>query len=1766
MARLFDMNLRWMNFLLFGLYYVPEIMSSSWQMSSMEAPSFSIEPPNSVYFSNTTGTLLNCQGHGYPQPNITWLMYNDKVVIEVPRLREIQPSGSLYFPPFPSQDYTPDIHTTIYKCALENPIGKIISRESQIKAVIVKTLGLVVENAVVFQGNVAMFKCQSPELISEHVVKTWFKTDDSKSGIEQAIPIYLGGRYVIALDGTLLVHNVVLEDRLDRYFCQVKNKYTGDQLTSQFAKIIVKQSIEEIRPTIKYHTNHLNVKTNQPIDILCLAEGYPPPSYKWFKVDHGSTQEVSIESLSVHPYQSLLRITSIPITGSRIIYKCEVSNKIGQDQREIIIAADTPFAVSIHPLKQVIDSGSTAIFNCSAQGTFLKPLYSWLKNGAPIIGFERYEISQEGNQLIIQNVMKNDDGIYQCLIRNPDTDDTAQASALLLLGAVSPELFNVFPEQIIQNNGFLSLRCIASGNPPPRIYWYLDGGLLLPQGDYVFGSYMHIDGNIVSYLNVSVADVLHGGYYSCLARNILGFRLYSAMVKIYGDPVARPPLNLTVRSDDDAYLQCPVAGYPIARTVWKKDMVSISNHSRHQLFDNGTLFIRSTQDISDSGLYVCTKINDKGQFATGNLYLKIMKPPVVTPFQFTKDLQQSERAQVSCTIKSGDLPMEFVWRKDNRILTTDNEIELQNFKFSSTIFFSNLKPHHAGLYTCIVSNFVASSNYSALLNIKAPPRWIVEPEDTSVLVNQPTVINCQAEGYPQPKIIWTKASNNHLLQSFNIFSDYDLTVLGNGSLTIQLTTRQYEDNYTCSAENGIGKLISKTVSLKVHIPAQFKEKIINKNGVGGSKVLLTCKAEGSKPLSIQWKPFVNNIKTKDTKDGVISEMLLESLNRNQTGVYICMASNSYGYDRMTINLVVKEPPVAPKQLKVVEAGTRWLEFSWEPVEIFITHYILQLCHNLCINWSNYTINGSLTHTKVSYLKPATIYIVQVVSVNDFGCSNPSQNVTVTTLGDKPSAPPDNLEAINIESNLVAVKWNPPEKNTWNGQILGYKLAYIDTNELSVINIKTIFGVSRCYFNITNLSPFTTYQITVRSFNELGFGPDSDFIRVVTKEGVPSEPPQNVKCLPLTTESLRMSWNPPPMVSHHGIILGYKIQYKKINQILGTYVANEMKRTTNLETNLHGLEKYTNYSIKVLAYTKVGDGVQSNTIYCVTEQDAPGSPENVKALTVTSNSVLVSWTPPIKSNGIIIKYVVHVKHNKVIEKEIVFGEKNTKIEVRHLKEFQRYEFWVTASTTAGEGQPSFRVIQSPNSRAPARVASFGDHINVVVGTKCLIECYTVGMPTPIVKWKQPEGTEVEVLTDGSLMIGPINDSSYEGNYTCHVENIFGRDQVSYMVHVLYPPEPPEFYVESISTEVILVQWRPIKQFDIVTTAYTLNYKLNDNPPEKVDIDSDNLTYYIRRLKCGSKYSVSMQTVNTVGISRFSQVKEVLTKGGVPDIPDKDTVLAINSTSLTFTFSTWPINLCSIHSFTCHYTLINEENAGIWIKMSKQKLTSDTFTISHLKPATVYTVRMIVHTEAGDRTWEHTLATRTLSGDIVQIQSNNKYDIIQSIAQLHKYVPVASALICLVSFCVCICVVIKRRKKESQYLRGSPIERESSVELEKQIEFTSFTMRNRGSSLNKSDEKTIEYEVSPYATFNVIQTTAPSISKTSSCHRTLSQSDCYEMPDQMNTYEVSYISNKQTFPVSTKLCRRTMSPVHFIEDLNNASYHNKMTSIRKQGLDI
>lgn len=149
--------------------------------------------------------------------------------------------------------------------------------------------------------------------------------------------------------------------------------------------------------------------------------------------------------------------------------------------------------------------------------------------------------------------------------------------------------------------------------------------------------------------------------------------------------------------------------------------------------------------------------------------------------------------------------------------------------------------------------------------------------------------------------------------------------------------------------------------------------------------------------------------------------------------------------------------------------------------------------------------------------------------------------------------------------------------------------------------------------------------------------------------------------------------------------------------------NEIKRTSNLETYLHALYKASNYSIRVLAYTTAGDGVTSHPIYCATDDDVPEPPASIKAAALTADSLLVSWLAPKHRNGNVQHYTVYSreagKKGQAKSHMVRVDEDGnpTSFEARGMSENQMYEFWVSASTSVGEGEPTAVVAQATNTR-------------------------------------------------------------------------------------------------------------------------------------------------------------------------------------------------------------------------------------------------------------------------------------------------------------------------------------------------------------------------------------------------------------------------------------------------------------------------------------
>ena len=89
---------------------------------------------------------------------------------------------------------------------------------------------------------------------------------------------------------------------------------------------------------------------------------------------------------------------------------------------------------------------------------------------------------------------------------------------------------------------------------------------------------------------------------------------------------------------------------------------------------------------------------------------------------------------------------------------------------------------------------------------------------------------------------------------------------------------------------------------------------------------------------------------------------------------------------------------------------------------------------------------------------------------------------------------------------------------------------------------------------------------------------------------PGEPPQNVTAYNVSSTSLHVEWKEVKKTSRNGIILGYLIKYKKSN---GKYLLKNITSPTKLHTVISGLSVWTEYSVSVAAYTKVGLGPSAN---------------------------------------------------------------------------------------------------------------------------------------------------------------------------------------------------------------------------------------------------------------------------------------------------------------------------------------------------------------------------------------------------------------------------------------------------------------------------------------------------------------------------------------------------------------------------------------------
>nr|XP_033326660.1 Down syndrome cell adhesion molecule-like protein Dscam2 isoform X28 [Megalopta genalis] len=1616
-------------------------------------PVFVKEPPNRVDFSNGTGAVVECQARGNPQPDIIWVRADGSAVGDVPGLRQVLPNGNLVFPPFRAEDYRQEVHAQVYSCLARSPAGSVHSRDVNVRAVVTQQYQPEILTEYVIRGNSAILKCSIPSYIAEFVtVEAWIR-EDGEVYLPEDPAIGQDGKYLVLPSGELHIRDVGPEDGYKTYQCRTKHRLTGEtRLSATKGRLVITEPVASTKPKFPSMENSrtytaYTVRRSLPLTLSCPAQAFPVPAFRWYKFIEGSTRRQPVQlNERVRQVSGTLIIREARVEDSGK-YLCIVNNSVGGESVETVLTVTAPLAAEIEPSTQTIDFGRPATFTCNVRGNPIKTI-SWLKDGKPL--------GLEDHVLRIESVKKEDKGMYQCFVRNDQ--ESAQATAELKLGGrfEPPQIRHAFVEETLQPGPSMFLKCVASGNPTPEITWELDGKRLSNTERLQVGQYVTVNGDVVSHLNISSIHTNDGGLYKCIAASKVGSAEHSARLNVYGLPFIRHMDKKAIVAGETLRVTCPVAGYPIESIVWERDTRVLPINRKQKVFPNGTLIIENVERMSDQAIYTCVARNAQGYSARGTLEVQVMVAPQILPFTFGDEpASWGELVSVTCSVAKGDQPLEISWAFNGTPIDSHHGSDVvvaSTNKKNSVLTIESVAARHAGDYTCSASNRAGATSHSAQLTVNVPPRWILEPTDKPFAQGSDARVECKADGFPKPQVTWKRATGDTPGDYTDLkLSNPDISV-EDGTLAINNIQKTNEGYYLCEAVNGIGSGLSAVILISVQAPPHFEIKLKNQTARRGEPAVLQCEAQGEKPIGILWN--MNNkrldpkldsrytIREEILANGVLSDLSIKRTERSDSALFTCVATNAFGSDDTSIDMIVQEVPEVPYGLKVLDKSGRSVQLSWaapydgnSPITRYVIEYKISKG-----SWETdidrVLVPGSQQNVaRVFNLRPATTYHLRIVAENEIGASRPSDTVTIITAEEAPSGPPNNVRVDAVDQHTLKVTWKPPSREDWNGEILGYYVGYKLSSSDKLYTYETVdFSMEdgkEHHLQITNLKTYTQYSVVVQAFNKVGSGPMSEVRREHTAEGVPEEPPHDTTCTTLTSQTIRVSWMSPPLSSANGVISGYKVIYGP-SDIWYDENTKDTKIAPNSETILHGLKKFTNYSMQVLAYTSGGDGVKSAPIHCQTEQDAPEAPIAIKALIMSPESILVSWRPPSQPNGVIAQYTVYTKADNADEptSEKVPANQLT-YEASKLDKQRKYDFWVTASTNIGEGQASKIVSLAPSVRVPAKVASFDDKFTATYKEDVKLPCLAVGVPAPDVIWKVrgvvlQSSDRLRQLPEGSLFIKEV-DRTDAGEYSCYVENSYGHDTVTHQLVVHAPPHSPQVTLTATTTNSLTMKLRPHPTDNAPIHGYTINYKPEFGNWETALISSTDQIHTLENLWCGSRYQIYVTAYNGIGTGDPSDMLNTRTKGSKPIIPEAARFIEVSTKSITLHLSAWSDGGCPMLYFVVEQKKKHQQE---WNQVSNNVKPNGNFVVLDLDPASWYHLRVTAHNNAGFAVAEYEFATLTVTGGTIAParelpdvnDGGNEEDPMKIFkANIYLVVPVVTAIVVIIVAVIVICVL-------------------------------------------------------------------------------------------------------------------------------------------------
>uniref|UniRef100_A0A8C0G3S6 Receptor-type tyrosine-protein phosphatase S n=1 Tax=Chelonoidis abingdonii TaxID=106734 RepID=A0A8C0G3S6_CHEAB len=568
-----------------------------------------------------------------------------------------------------------------------------------------------------------------------------------------------------------------------------------------------------------------------------------------------------------------------------------------------------------------------------------------------------------------------------------------------------------------------------------------------------------------------------------------------------------------------------------------------------------------------------------------------------------------------------------------------------------------------------------------VLFFKGPPEFIKKPVDQIGVSGGVASFVCQATGDPKPRVTWNKKGKKVNSQRFETI-EFDESA--GAVLRIQpLRTPRDENVYECVAQNAHGEITvhaKLTVLREDQLPSGFPNidmgpqlKVVERTRTA----TMLCAASGNPDPEITWfkdflpvDPSASNGRIKQLRSGGLQ---IESSEETDQGKYECVASNSAGVRYSSpANLYVRGREfrrVAPR-------------FSILPV----SHEIMP--------GGNVNITCVAVGSPMPYVKwmqgaedltpeddmPVGRNVLELTDVKDsanytcvamssLGVIEAVAQITVKSLPKAPGTP----VVTETTATSITITWDSGNPDPVSYYVIEYKSKSQD----GPYQIKEDITTTR--YSIGGLSPNSEYEIWVSAVNTIGQGPPSESVVTRTGEQAPASAPRSVQGRMLSGTTMIIQWEEP--VEPNGQIRGYRVYYTMEPD---QPVSNWQKHNVDdsLLTTVGSLLEDETYTVRVLAFTSVGDGPLSDPIQVKTQQGVPGQPMNFQAEARTETSIRVSWSPPRQE--IIVKYELSYKEGERGREVLKTFEPTTSFTVEGLKPNTEYVFRLAARSALGLG--------------------------------------------------------------------------------------------------------------------------------------------------------------------------------------------------------------------------------------------------------------------------------------------------------------------------------------------------------------------------------------------------------------------------------------------------------------------------------------------------